>query len=291
MDVWHCGGAQLVVISPHTGISRTALASYVVGDQVCIACVCVLDLSIGYMVMYILVQIGVFVFVRCHLHASTNMHHTNILLQDKLRTLEGIVHPLVTKARAAVVASCQSDVIVFDIPLLFETNAQKEVLHTGCVFVAWIVTLCFYMVPQTQTPVARLPFFKQTLVPLAHTSIQTHKHAQVDIVVVVSAPADVQRDRVLARPGMTLGTCLFVFLCMCSVSVFCVAVCLCLFVCMCFVCPHLARLVYIPTHTCFPTHTCSHTHAQQTQINFMHCYQDRSRMMKSVNVLITSSTR
>src|SRR5262249_37986106 len=34
--------------------------------------------------------------------------------------------------------------------------------------------------------------------------LETGGHGRVDIVMVVSAPADVQRERVLARPGMTL---------------------------------------------------------------------------------------
>ena len=69
-----------------------------------------------------------------------------------LERLEALVHPAVGEERAAFLAAhVDAPVVVFDVPLLFETGGA----------------------------------------------------ASVDKVVVVSAPADVQRARVLARPGMT----------------------------------------------------------------------------------------
>jgi len=73
---------------------------------------------------------------------------------EALRRLEAIVHPLVWKARAKFLAERRAKgdrLVVLDIPLLFETGADKD----------------------------------------------------VDAVVVVSAGEAVQRERVLARPGMT----------------------------------------------------------------------------------------
>jgi dephospho-CoA kinase len=71
---------------------------------------------------------------------------------DELAALEAIVHPAVRAARDAFIAANEdAPIIVFDIPLLFETGGE----------------------------------------------------ANADKVIVVSAPADVQRRRVLARPGMT----------------------------------------------------------------------------------------
>jgi len=69
-----------------------------------------------------------------------------------IRRLEAIVHPAVGEERAAFLAEhAGAPLVVFDIPLLFETGGEKR----------------------------------------------------VDKVVVVSADASAQRERVLARPGMT----------------------------------------------------------------------------------------
>jgi len=70
-----------------------------------------------------------------------------------IKRLEAIVHPAVATERAAFLAQHGASLVVFDVPLLFETGGD----------------------------------------------------ANVDRVVVVSAPADVQRARVLARPGMTVA--------------------------------------------------------------------------------------
>lgn len=70
------------------------------------------------------------------------------------KRLENIVHPLVARARERFLADAErkgAEIVVLDIPLLYETGGEKR----------------------------------------------------VDAVVVVSAPADTQRERVLARPGMT----------------------------------------------------------------------------------------
>ena len=72
--------------------------------------------------------------------------------RDRLTLLESIIHPAVAERRKTFLASHQdTDMILFDIPLLFEKGGQ----------------------------------------------------AGVDTVVVVSAPAPVQRERVLARANMT----------------------------------------------------------------------------------------
>ncbi|MDF1733397.1 MAG: dephospho-CoA kinase [Minwuia sp.] len=73
-----------------------------------------------------------------------------------IRDLETIVHPLVGEHRAAFRARADADgadIVVVDVPLLFETGGEKK----------------------------------------------------VDAVVVVSASADQQRERVLARPGMSVA--------------------------------------------------------------------------------------
>jgi dephospho-CoA kinase len=73
---------------------------------------------------------------------------------EALGRLNAIVHPIVGRARVAVFEKAEAagaDMIILDVPLIYETGGEKNM----------------------------------------------HK------VIVVSAPADVQRERVLAREGMT----------------------------------------------------------------------------------------
>ncbi len=73
---------------------------------------------------------------------------------EAMKRLESIVHPLAGAGRLVFfekAREAKADIVVLDIPLLFETGGDRA----------------------------------------------------MDAVVVVSAPADVQRERVLARPGMT----------------------------------------------------------------------------------------
>ncbi|OSQ65828.1 dephospho-CoA kinase [Marivita cryptomonadis] len=55
---------------------------------------------------------------------------------DALQMIEGIVHPLVKEDRARFAASADADLIVFDIPLLFETGGEVEMDAVVCVTVS-----------------------------------------------------------------------------------------------------------------------------------------------------------
>ncbi len=82
------------------------------------------------------------------------LRHAVLGKPEELKRLNAIVHPLVGRDRVGFFAKAEAegaDMVVLDIPLLFETGG----------------------------------------------------HANVDAVVVASAPADTQRERVLAREGMT----------------------------------------------------------------------------------------
>ncbi len=52
-----------------------------------------------------------------------------------LKTIETIVHPLVARDRADFVAQSKADIIVFDIPLLFETGGDSAMDAVACVSV------------------------------------------------------------------------------------------------------------------------------------------------------------
>ncbi|MGB1209075.1 MAG: dephospho-CoA kinase [Paracoccaceae bacterium] len=54
---------------------------------------------------------------------------------DALSRIEAIVHPLVRADRADFAAQATAQVVVFDIPLLFETGSDTEMDATACVSV------------------------------------------------------------------------------------------------------------------------------------------------------------
>lgn len=51
-----------------------------------------------------------------------------------LKQIEAIVHPLVAADRARFIAETEAEVLVFDIPLLFETGGDREMDATATVF-------------------------------------------------------------------------------------------------------------------------------------------------------------
>jgi dephospho-CoA kinase len=52
-----------------------------------------------------------------------------------LKKIEGVVHPLLGQDRADFMAKVTSDIVVFDIPLLFETGGQVNMNAVACVWI------------------------------------------------------------------------------------------------------------------------------------------------------------
>jgi dephospho-CoA kinase len=54
---------------------------------------------------------------------------------DLLSRIEQVIHPLVAEDRATFLRNATSDIVVFDVPLLFETGGDREMDAVVCVYV------------------------------------------------------------------------------------------------------------------------------------------------------------
>ena len=95
---------------------------------------------------------------------------------EALKVIEGIVHPLVAQDRAAFVAEHPNDILVFDIPLLFETGAERAMDAVACVTVPEAVQQERVMSRGTMT----MAEFKQIL---SKQIPNTEKCARADFVI------------------------------------------------------------------------------------------------------------
>ena len=69
---------------------------------------------------------------------SVSRNALRIILKNEpeaFSILEGIVHPLVAQDREQFIEKNKSQILVFDIPLLFETGGEKKMDAVACVFV------------------------------------------------------------------------------------------------------------------------------------------------------------
>lgn len=54
---------------------------------------------------------------------------------SSLKQIEQVVHPLVADDRAAFIRDSKKDILVFDIPILFETGGETAMDATACVYI------------------------------------------------------------------------------------------------------------------------------------------------------------
>jgi dephospho-CoA kinase len=104
-----------------------------------------------------------------------------------LRRIEQIVHPLVAEDRAQFIATADADIIVLDIPLLFETGGEARVDATVCVSVDPMTQRARVMERGTMTPA-------QFEAILAKQMPDADKRARADYVIITDTPDHAARQ-------------------------------------------------------------------------------------------------
>lgn len=109
-----------------------------------------------------------------------------------MKRLEAIVHPAVGAARAAFVAAHQSaPIIVFDVPLLFETGGDKGVDKVVVVSASAEVQRARVLARPGQSP-------ERLAAILARQLPDAEKQARADFVIATDVPIDQTRDAIRA---------------------------------------------------------------------------------------------
>lgn len=106
-----------------------------------------------------------------------------------LPRIEAIVHPLVQQDRAVFKVTENADVLVFDIPLLFETGAEDEMDAVACVFVNAAEQRRRVLERGTMTPLQ----FEQILakqMPIAEKLARAEYHIETDTLDHAAAQVD-----------------------------------------------------------------------------------------------------
>jgi dephospho-CoA kinase len=109
---------------------------------------------------------------------------------DALRRIEAIVHPLVAADRAEFIAASAADVVVLDVPLLFETGGDARVDHTVVVTTDAATQRARVLARGTMSP-------EQFDAILAKQLPDAEKRARADFVVITDTP-DHARTQVAA---------------------------------------------------------------------------------------------
>lgn len=106
---------------------------------------------------------------------------------DALATIEAIVHPLVAADRAEFLKKTDAEIVVFDIPLLFETGADAWLDAVACVTVAPEIQRQRVLERQTMTE-------DQLDTILAKQMPDPEKRTRSDYVITTDTLADTQRQ-------------------------------------------------------------------------------------------------
>ncbi|GAB4282421.1 MAG: dephospho-CoA kinase [Roseovarius sp.] len=109
---------------------------------------------------------------------------------EALRRIEAIVHPLVAADRAAFLARTAADIVVFDIPLLFETGSDAEMDAVVCVTAPPEIQRHRVLSRRTMTP-------EEFEAILAQQMPDAEKRARADFVIVTDT-LDHAREQVQA---------------------------------------------------------------------------------------------
>ena len=109
---------------------------------------------------------------------------------EALKQIENIVHPLVVRDRQLFIEQAKQAVLVFDIPLLYETHSQHQFDAVACVYISPEEQRRRVMDRGTMTA-AQLDYILSKQMPIAKKRELSHYQIKTDILVHVMAQVSV----------------------------------------------------------------------------------------------------
>jgi dephospho-CoA kinase len=107
-----------------------------------------------------------------------------------LKQIENIVHPLVVRDRQLFIEQAKQAVLVFDIPLLYETHSQHQFDAVACVYISPEEQRRRVMDRGTMTA-AQLDYILSKQMPIAKKRELSHYQIKTDSLVHVMAQVSV----------------------------------------------------------------------------------------------------